>query len=67
MRVIAIAFLFLLFSCSPQIKKDDVTVEDCFIFLKCLEMNQKNSDKSSCMLLQEGCRDAMRDKRKVKQ
>jgi hypothetical protein len=65
--IIACTILLLfLCSCSPQIKREDVKSEDCFVFLKCMEMNYKNPDKSSCMMVGEACRDAMRESRKLK-
>ena len=61
----ALCFIaFFALSCTAAVKRADVQNEDCFIFLKCLEMNAKNHDKTSCALIGDACREALREGRK---
>jgi hypothetical protein len=64
MKILTVVICLIFMSCAATIKRDDVANEDCFIFLKCLEMNLKNPDKSTCAMVGDACREALRESRK---
>jgi hypothetical protein len=64
MKKVLVFIVVFVVSCTATVKRVDVQNEDCYIFLKCLEMNAKNHDKSSCALIGDACREALREGRK---
>ena len=38
-----------------DVQKEDYTSEACFVFLKCMELNQVNHDKTICSRIGDIC------------
>lgn len=53
-------------SCSSVPKKEDYNCDECFIAMQCLYLMRDSKEKSICDKLIEACRDALKDRRKLK-
>jgi hypothetical protein len=53
-------------SCISVPSPKNFSHEECYICLKCLQLNQKNPDKSGCVRLCDGCVEVMKDARTAK-
>ena len=63
--ILAVIFLasIMFFGCQSAPDRKDFQAVECFYFSDCLYRNQKNNDKSPCMILADACRDALKEQR----
>ena len=62
-----IVSLLLFVGCLSNIPKpENFKQQECYMFLECMYLLQKNTDKSVCVGLSDECRTAMREARQKK-